>query len=48
MGHSGAVVKTPYSQCRGPGFELDPTCVPQLRVHMPQLKSPGAATKELA
>ncbi|XP_054946847.1 nucleoredoxin-like isoform X3 [Physeter macrocephalus] len=26
--------------------ELDPTCIPQLRVHMPQLRSPRAATKE--
>ena len=25
--------------------ELDPTCMPQLRVRMPQLKSPRAATK---
>ena len=27
--------------------ELDPTCMPQLRVLMPQLRSPHAATKEL-
>ena len=26
--------------------ELDPTCMLQLRVHMPQLRSPPAATKE--
>ena len=25
--------------------ELDPTCMPQLRVRMPQLRSPPAATK---
>ena len=52
------VGKTPHSQCRGPRFnplvrELDPTCMPQLRVHMlqlrvcmPQLRSPHAATKK--
>ena len=28
--------------------EQDPTCMPQLRVHMPQLRSPSAATKEPA
>ena len=28
--------------------ELDPTCMPQLRVCIPQLRSPCAATKELA
>ena len=27
--------------------ELDPTCMPQLRVHTPQLRSPPAATKRL-
>ena len=36
----------------GPGLilvrELDPTCMLQLRVCMPQLRSPRAATKELA
>ena len=41
----GAVVKTLHSQCRGPEFDLDPTCMPQLRVRMPQLRSPSAATK---
>ena len=34
----GAVVKNLRSQCMGPGF--DPTCMPQLRVRMPQLSSP--------
>ena len=50
----GPVGKTPCSQWRGPGVrslvrELDPACMPQLRVctpklkaHMPQLR-PGAA-----
>ena len=35
--------KTLHSQCRGPRFigELDPICVPQLRIHMPPLR-PGA------
>ena len=28
--------------------ELDPTCMPQLRVRMPQLRSPHAATKHSA
>ena len=36
----------------GPGSipvrELDPTCMLQLRVHMPQLRSPCAATKDPA
>ena len=27
--------------------ELDPACMPQLRVHMPQLRSPHVATKSL-
>ena len=31
-----------------PGRELDPTCMPQLRVHMPHLRSPPATTKEPA
>ncbi|TEA32589.1 hypothetical protein DBR06_SOUSAS4910081, partial [Sousa chinensis] len=31
-----------------PGRELDPTYVPQLRVCMPQLRSPRPATKEPA
>ena len=46
----GAMDKTLRSQCRGPGFnpwvrELDPTCMPQLRVLMPQLRRLPAATE---
>ena len=33
------------AQVRSLVRELDPTCMPQLRVHMPQLRSPPAATK---
>ena len=49
----GAVVKTPCSQCRGAQVqslvrELNPTCMLQLRVHVPQLRNQRAATKELA
>ena len=41
------MAKTPSSQCRGPGVqslvrELDPMCMLQIRVRMPQLR-PGAA-----
>ena len=46
-----AVVKTlelpmQGAQVRSLVRELDPTCMPQLRVLMPQLRSPPAATKE--
>ena len=34
------------AQLRSLVRELDPTCMLQLRVCMPQLRSPGAATKE--
>ena len=39
---SGPVAKTPYSQCRGPGFtpgQGTRSHVPQQRVHMLQLKT---------
>ena len=47
----GPVAKTPCSQCRGPGSipgQGTRSHMPQLRVCMPQLKSPHAATKEPA
>ena len=49
----GTVDKTPRSQCSGPRVrsllrELDTTRMPQLRVCMPQLRSPWAPTKEPA
>ena len=34
------------AQVRSLVRELDPTCMPQLRVHMPQLRSQWATTKE--
>ena len=46
----GPMSKTPCSQFRGAQVrsvvgELDPECMPQLRVCMPQLRGPHAATK---
>ena len=48
----GAVVKTALPlqgpQVRSLVRELDPTYMPQIRVRMPQLRSPRTATKEPA
>ena len=45
----GAVNKTLRSQCRGPGVrELHLTCMLQVRVRMPQLRSQRATIKEPA
>ena len=41
----GPVAKMPRSQYRRTGFDPWLGNVPQLRVHMPQIKTPRAATK---